>query len=871
MKMKLFASRKPSVISEYKSDGTLIRFSFYEKLKGEHISIPIPMTNEDFRKYYKHEGFDQYTAFEELNETEYMKDSLLPVENYYQLIETTDFKPILERMGLPVLQKEVNVKVNMIGDSGHKPQLSLRLYNKTGELIQFEGKIDYPFYKTKDHMYLLPKEVWELHEVIESEAFDTGYEKLAKVQKLANMSGFQVDEFLTREKYNYVEEIKIEPEMLSKNSMKLKVVGETPEITDHLNKNYKSSSISDGDSRSRIATSEILRKDISVLKSREILSGEEIPQFFENPQSLFPDHEFSFDIEAFSERVKGFVVIKKPRPVIRENKLMWFDVESGEELNIDEQALKDEIDKNPNKVFYQLNQEFIYADSSLKKALGYGSEEKTVESEKMSLDIFDNEQQLEYVVAKDSSKIFERTAVPKNLKAELYDYQEEGYSWIASLEKSQTGGLLADDMGLGKTMQVISFLLYQQEQGKLSPSLIVLPIALIENWKNEISKFAPTLADKIYIHLGSNRIKDVDFLKSRTLTFISYDTLKLDQLLFGQIKYHNIVADEAQNIKSYRTSRSRAIRAMQGNFKLAMTGTPVENSLEELWAIMDFVEPGAMKSLADFRTQFIKMNNNDLLMKTLKPYYLRRTKKEVLSDRLPKKYLLEPKYLKASKKQKQLSESIANTIRMKQGLVLNAITNLRQLYAHPAVISNESPNLEDSPKLMELIKLLKEVKKKNEKVLIFTEFRKIQSILRAEVGKEFGIHVPIIDGTTKNRAEIVRQYNQSFDFGVMILSPKAAGVGLTITSANHVVHFTRWWNPAVENQATDRAYRIGQTKDVYVYQFIIEDKRTFPNGTVEEIMHNLLLEKSELAENVIIPFDTASFQEQVLKRMKNQK
>ncbi|MBZ5201573.1 DEAD/DEAH box helicase [Planomicrobium chinense] len=867
MKMKLFASRKSLIISEYKVENGNIRFKFFEKVKAQLNPISVPLSDADFRKYYKLEGFDQYAAYEELSETEYMEGLSLPVERYYELIAIEDFKPILTRMGLPVSLKEVKASLKMVGDSGRDPVFSLNLYNDKNELIQYEGKIEYPFYETINDSHYLPKEVWQLHEAIEDSSFSTGYEKMAKIQKIALLNNFEIDDFLKRENYEYIEEISIEPEMLSQDLMKLKIIGESAEITEHLNNNLQNSTIRNGDKRTRIATSKKLREDISIIKSHDVLQGDEIPQFFENPKSLFPDHEFSFDIEAFSERVKGFVVIKKPRPIVREGKLQWFDAETGEEILFDEQALKDEITKSPEKSFYQLNREFIYADSKLKKALGFGNEEEKTDKERMALDIFDNEQALEFDTTAASEKAYEDFSVPANLKASLYDYQREGYSWIASLEKSNTGGLLADDMGLGKTLQVIAFLLHQESQGRLAPSLIILPIALIENWKNEIKKFAPSLADKIYIHLGSHRIKDVEYLKSRPITFISYDTLKLDQLMFGQIKYKNIIADEAQNVKSHGTSRSRAIRAMQGDFRLAMTGTPVENTLEELWSIMDFVEPGAMESLADFRKQFIKNRNDELLMETLKPYYLRRTKKEVLSGKMPDKHLLEPKYLNASQKQSALSEAIVSSLRSKQGMVLNAIMNLRQIYAHPAVLFSEEPVLEDSPKLVELMKVLKTVKKKDEKVLVFTEFRKVQSILRAEITKEFGIHVPIIDGMTKNRADVVEGFNSIAGFGIMILSPKAAGVGLTITSANHVVHYTRWWNPAVENQATDRAYRIGQTKDVYVYQFITQDKRNFPNGTVEEIMHNLLLEKSELAENVIIPFDTASFQNQVLQQI----
>lgn len=867
MKMKLFANRKPSIVCEYKVEYEKIEFKFFEKLKSQLTPLEVPLTDADFRKYYKHEGFDQYAAYEELNETDFMEKSTLPIEQFYNLIETDDFKPILSRMGLPTAVINVKAKLRMVGDSGQNPAFSLDLYNGKGELVQYEGKLEYPFYRTLNESYYLPKEVWQLHETIEDTTLTTGYEKIAKAQKIAQMNHVEMDDFLQRESYEYIEQLSIEPEMLSQDAMKLKIVGETPEITEHLNKNMQNTTIRSGDNRTRIATSKELREDISVIQTRDVLRGEEIPQFFENPKSLFPDHEFSFDLEAFSERVKGFIVIKKPRPVVRDGKLQWFDAETGEEILFDEKALKDEITKSPEKSFYQLDQEFIYADSKLKKALGFGDEDEKRNTERMALDIFDNEQTLEFNTKQGAQKAYEDFPIPPNLKASLYDYQKEGYSWIASLEKSNTGGLLADDMGLGKTLQVIAFLLHQESQGKLAPTLIILPIALIENWKNEINKFAPSLANQIYIHLGSHRIKDVEYLKSRPITFISYDTLKLDQLIFGQVKYKNIIADEAQNVKSHGTSRSRAIRAMQADFRLAMTGTPVENSLEELWSIMDFVEPGAMASLADFRSQFIKTSNDKLLMETLRPFYLRRTKKEVLAGKLPNKHLLEPTYLVASRKQRALSEAIVSSLRSKQGMILNAIMNLRQIYAHPAVMSYEEPVLEDSPKLVELMKLLKSVKKNNEKVLIFTEFRKVQSILRAEIIKEYGLHVPIIDGTTKNRAELVELFNQTAGFGVMVLSPKAAGVGLTITSANHVVHFTRWWNPAVENQATDRAYRIGQTKDVYVYQFITQDPTNFPNGTVEEIMHNLLLEKSELAENVIIPFDTTSFQNQVLQQL----
>ncbi|MEE1131367.1 MAG: DEAD/DEAH box helicase, partial [Caryophanon sp.] len=322
-----------------------------------------------------------------------------------------------------------------------------------------------------------------------------------------------------------------------------------------------------------------------------------------------------------------------------------------------------------------------------------------------------------------------------------------------------------------------------------------------------------------------------------------------------------------QNIKSNNTGRSRAIRAMQSNFRLAMTGTPVENTLEELWTIMDFVEPGALGALAHFKEQYIKNEDYDGLKQLLQKYYLRRTKDEVLKEHLPQKHLLPPTFVQASPKQVDLSKSMLQSVQAKTSNSLTIINHLRALYAHTNAL-NGCETIDDTPQKFEAVmKLLDEIYQKDEKVLIFTDLKKVQQLLKHRISQQFGISVPIINGETPNRPEAVRQFNEQNGFGVMILSPRAAGVGLTITSANHVVHYTRWWNPAVENQATDRAYRIGQTKDVYVYQIITQDAANFPNGTVEEVMHQLLQDKSYLAENVIVPFDTKNLQQQVLHHL----
>ncbi|MGB3261749.1 DEAD/DEAH box helicase [Paenisporosarcina sp.] len=869
--MRFFGRTKTSLQCEYQVNNDEIHFRFYGISKKSKDLLITPLSDSQFRESYSWSDFDKYLAFEELMETDYFSENhSLPVKHYYELLDNEDFKPILERMGLPIVEMPVNVEIQMTGNSGHNPQFEINIKSTKGIDLRHLAIIEMPFINMSGESYYLSSSVWDVYKTAKLDTFQHAYEQIAKIQRIAEINGFQVDDFLTREKYDYVEKYDVQPTLLDEDTMLLKIVGESDEETLHLNSNSSQTTIKKNNDRIRIVSSEKVREDIDLILQKKILKGEEIPQFFQNPLSLFPEHDFQFDLESFSKRVIGFIEIKKPRMQYNEGKYSWFDDESGEPIEIDMDELRVDVAAKPNSNFIKHKQMWIYVDKTLRKELDLVDEVEKSQVSKLRLDIEDNEEKLGYSLTNEPSKQFKDFPIPITLNATLYDYQIEGFRWIASLADSNSNGLLADDMGLGKTMQVITFLLHQQSLGKLAPTLIVLPIALIENWANEINKFAPSLKDKIYIHQGPKRIRNKTGLEKQEIIFVSYDTVKIDQLLFGQISFQNIIADEAQNIKSHSSERSRALRAMKSDFRLAMTGTPVENSLEELWTIMDFVQPGAMYSLSEFKKNFIKNSDNvDLLMKTLKPYYLRRTKKEVLSDKLPAKHILDPTFLQASGVQKNLSSIMLESIRSKRGNMLTVLGNLRQLYAHPGVFEHiNNIKIEDAPKLKELLLLLDKIKAKDEKILIFTEFRKVQSILKREISTRYGIHVPIIDGSTKNRSEVVSDFNRSVGFGVMLLSPKAAGVGLTITSANHVLHYTRWWNPAVENQSTDRAYRIGQTKDVYVYQLITQDKENFPNGTVEEIMHQMLIDKSELAENVIIPFDTTLFKEQLYSFLK---
>ncbi|MFY0544963.1 DEAD/DEAH box helicase [Brevibacillus sp. H7] len=453
-------------------------------------------------------------------------------------------------------------------------------------------------------------------------------------------------------------------------------------------------------------------------------------------------------------------------------------------------------------------------------------------------------------------------------------FQADGYIWMKSLHYRKLGGLLADDMGLGKTVQVISFLSYLQETKQLSPTLIVVPKTLLDNWEKEIRKFAPLLLASFSIHRGTERVRDPKILENTGITITTYQTLVKDQLIFGQVNWQAVICDEAQAIKNPSTAVSRVIKAMKTRFRLAMTGTPVENSLSELWSIMDFVQPGLLGSLSQYKQEFITPLEEEefsggieeKLTARISMVYKRRTKSEELADQLPAKSII-IKEVPLGRVQETLYKEIIGLVGENVMDGLQAIQNLKALSSHPGLINENYLHLavKEIPKLQETLHIIKTIQQKDEKVLVFTEYLKMQEILKKVIREHFDVNPMIINGMTNKRQEAVDAFNKKPGFDVMILSPKAAGTGLTITSANHVIHYTRWWNPAVENQATDRVYRIGQDKPVFVYYPIVTDHgKMTSQGTVEEIVHKILQEKQVLATNVIVSSKKVNMEDEIL-------
>lgn len=456
---------------------------------------------------------------------------------------------------------------------------------------------------------------------------------------------------------------------------------------------------------------------------------------------------------------------------------------------------------------------------------------------------------------------------PKHFKGTLRPYQQVGFSWLYFLEKWNLGACLADDMGLGKTIQLIAFLLILKEQKLLNkPSIIVCPTSVLNNWEREIQKFAPSL--KTIIHHGEQRSKEKVFVKeaqkvdviitSFALIYRDFDTLNM-------VEWQGVILDEAQNIKNPQAKQTQAVQELKSEFRIALTGTPVENRLSELWSILQFLNPGYLGTQQFFQRRFtipIEKYGDQHSLQTLRslvqPFILRRLKtdKNIIQD-LPEKQEMNV-YCGLSSEQAQLYQNLVEESLAKinesqgikrHGLVLTLLMKLKQVCNHPAHLLKEEKLdfLPRSGKLLRLEEMLEEVVAEGDRSLIFTQFTEWGNLLQPYLKQKLGVEVMFLSGSTKRekRQEMVDRFqNDPQGPPIFLLSLKAGGTGLNLTKANHVFHYDRWWNPAVENQATDRAFRIGQKQNVQVHKFIC-------SGTLEEKINDILESKKQLAELTI--------------------
>ncbi|WP_420831464.1 DEAD/DEAH box helicase [Paenibacillus sacheonensis] len=476
--------------------------------------------------------------------------------------------------------------------------------------------------------------------------------------------------------------------------------------------------------------------------------------------------------------------------------------------------------------------------------------------------------------------------VPASLHAELRSYQRDGFAWLAFLRRFGLGACLADDMGLGKTIQFITYLLHVSEgaaAGERRPSLLICPTSVLGNWQKEIRRFAPSL--RILLHYSSKRLSGEAFFAEAgeaDLVLTSYATATLDQEMLSSCSWSAICLDEAQNIKNAGTKQAAAVKSFPASHRIALTGTPIENRLSELWSIYDFTNPGYLGSARAFGEQFAQAIERERdaertqeLQRLVKPFMLRRKKKDPsIQLDLPEKNEMKT-YIHLTAEQSALyeqtvSELMENVKKLegmqRKGAILSALTQLKQLCDHPVLLTKEAvpwPDDEDeaaaesaalisrSAKLERLLDMVKELREEGERCLIFTQYIGMGQMLQRVLARETGEPVLYLHGgTSKTARDRMIDEFQSRSMpaaeqpNIFILSIKAGGVGLNLTAANHVFHFDRWWNPAVENQATDRAYRMGQTRDVQVHKFI-------SLGTLEERIDEMLESKQQLSDDVI--------------------
>ena len=464
--------------------------------------------------------------------------------------------------------------------------------------------------------------------------------------------------------------------------------------------------------------------------------------------------------------------------------------------------------------------------------------------------------------------------VPEAFKGTLRPYQERGLAWLAFLDRFGLGGCLADDMGLGKTIQMIALLQHERATAEgrvIRPTLLVCPMSVAGNWRRELERFAPEL--RVHIQHGPNRPVGEDFATRADecdVVVTTYALVSRDRTWIECVEWERVVLDEAQHVKNPPTKQATAIRSLKSRHRVALTGTPVENRLTELWSIMEFCLPGFLGPQAEFRRRYaipIERHRDELRGERLKqlvgPFVLRRLKTdEGVADDLPP--LVENRqHVPLTPEQARLYDTVVQdmlrqvdeaTGMRRRGLVLSGLVRLKQICNHPAHFLKETdiaPNTGErlsqrSGKSARLVEILEEVLAGDDRALVFTQFRQMGHLLATILRQEFDMEPLFLHGGTPQgrRDQMIERFQSGDSSPIFLLSLKAGGVGVNLTSANHVIHFDRWWNPAVENQATDRAFRIGQTRTVNVHKMIT-------SGTLEERIDQMIEQKTDLARRII--------------------
>lgn len=859
-------------------------------------------------------------GFAEFSETH----CTLPFEYIYFLDESDR-----ELLGIPEkYTKAMRLRgEGMLNSSDFKYKLEFLTYVPDGELINCERleniiSVNHNRYLLSFEQYSLAKEIDLFNQTNETEkSTNSNLLSFAKIKALARKANCELDSYLDNENVFAPEKIKIE---IGQDDISYTIdpsvdIEENQKFQSTFDKMRKVQGVypvaKENGERMRVVINEEQKENLDYIKKsggrRKTL--EQIKEIIQNPTEYFDPEQFDLS-EFYSDRVIEIGVYKpKFYPFISPYNSCWVfgasietpqngttkifitDEESLQELthaiNVAKQAntsivkaFNTEIDiqdaqylvekakmqlKQPRKPIENIDEDTSYKIPVERKVLIIkdNAEDLAFKTDDLSL-----EKKTNYTLYKNHY-----LQKPFSLKT----HQEEGVAWLQHLYQNNASGcLMADDMGLGKTLQILYFIdWHSRTYPNHKPYLIVAPISLLENWENEYERFF--MAPRLNIcRLSSKDIprqfnkSAVDMMQKMDIILTNYESLRISQLNFCAVEFDVVALDEAQKIKSPGTLVTNAAKALKSNFKIAMTGTPVENTLLDLWCIMDFCVPGLLGNAKSFAAKYqnpLKNEDTDIVAlgneihNKLGIYLMRRLKKDAAKD-LPEKIELKQPVLMPPIQESTYINEVNSYVNEQQPNMLQTIMHIREISEHPYLYNLTLPNhetdelIDTSARLQATMQFLHNIKAKNEKVIIFVERKESQKMLQRVCLEKFGIIAKIINGDTptislrndnkQSRQSAIDEFQSVEGFNVIIMSPIAAGMGLNVTAANHVIHFSRHWNPAKENQATDRAYRIGQIKDVYVY-YPMATSENFKS--FDETLDELLNRKTSLATSTIFP------------------
>jgi HJR/Mrr/RecB family endonuclease len=802
-------------------------------------------------------------------------------------------------------------------------------------------KVEENEYLLSENQYQICKAIDEFNQSADSDKGNmTNLKKLSEIKSFSKDSSLTLEHFLNNQELFIPEKIKLDidfnngfleilPSIEIKNT-----IGFTNMFDKFPMVHNVYPVLGDNGETTRVVISENQKTELQKVKAkRKISDRNDIQEIIEHPELFFNDEEVDFTV-FYSDRVKE-IGIYSPKfyPFASPYKSQWIpgiiikDKVLGEKRIYfkSQEKLSDFIEQKENAV--KKNKQTVQwedaeipiedAEKFIKTAKKqFENPNKPVKQEKKT--------DHEVLIIKENAELTEFSngnELPENLKHKFYsisnlengitlkEHQKEGISWLQSLFKENfAGGLLADDMGLGKTLQLLYFLEWHcQYCNDNKPYLIVAPVSLLENWENEYQKFFSSqnlslcrLYGSVSLTKENNPAKnqqDAKRLQFKQIILTNYETLRSYQISLGLVDFAVIALDEAQKIKTPGTQITNASKALKADFKIAMTGTPVENTLVDIWCLMDFAVPGLLGNAKDFAKEYQKPlsdENTDIILLTEKlrsnigVFIKRRLKSDVAKD-LPTKHDNEKSRFKKIMPSIQLNRykqeiEMANNSELegveKRNQKLKSLWAIRDISDHPFLLESQILNftsdelIASSSKLQTTIGILADIQSKAEKVIMFADRRETQKMLQKIVYDIFGIFASVINGdtpTTKqlegksklSRQQTIDRFQTEDGFNIIIMSPIAAGVGLNVTKANHIIHYTRHWNPAKEEQATDRAYRIGQQKEVFVYYpmaIFPEDMKDEHGNRVksfDEILDTLLNNKKALASNTLFPTEQA--------------